>query len=397
MTPRLTAEQRDAATASAAWVHVEAGPGTGKTTVLAARVAHLIADRDVPPDRILALVFTRSAAENIRTRVAAALRSPEVASRVNVATFHAWAAMHRIARGPRVATESESEAALRSLYEGPARRPRRDLPGIAEVRAQIRRWEAYGGAMPRGPALALQRLTEARLVPTWALLPSNMDLPSFPHVLVDESQDVTPLEAWLADESIARGGELLTVGSEDQAIMGWRHAEGIRAFRTLVSAEPEEHALTTTFRFGYAIAKFSNELSRGFGGQEITPAAPHPTGEVSRVQHLSEITFPPGESAAMLSRTNAECAEIARAMPDAVHVRRDPTGDPFASDADRFEAVARAGQIAVATIHSAKGREWDHVVVAHEIDACDADEEEQRVHYVAVSRARRLLTIVEGW
>jgi superfamily I DNA/RNA helicase len=48
---------------------VLAGPGTGKTTTLVEAIAHQIEHRGVHPDRILALTFSRKAAEQLRDRV----------------------------------------------------------------------------------------------------------------------------------------------------------------------------------------------------------------------------------------------------------------------------------------------------------------------------------------
>ncbi|MGH3086675.1 MAG: UvrD-helicase domain-containing protein, partial [Rubrobacteraceae bacterium] len=67
---------------------VLAGPGTGKTGVLISRVAHLVEERKVEPRRILALTFSRRAAEEMQSRILA--RSPEAAD-VEVRTFHSFA------------------------------------------------------------------------------------------------------------------------------------------------------------------------------------------------------------------------------------------------------------------------------------------------------------------
>src|SRR4051812_26915474 len=68
----LNDEQRAAATHQGGPLRVLAGPGTGKTTTLTARVAWLVAG-GVPPDRILLLTFTRRAARQMLARSEALL------------------------------------------------------------------------------------------------------------------------------------------------------------------------------------------------------------------------------------------------------------------------------------------------------------------------------------
>lgn len=66
---------------------VFAAAGTGKTQALTARIAHLVAHDGVPPDKILALTFTRKAATEMRQRAAAMCEVDESQLR-NVGTFH---------------------------------------------------------------------------------------------------------------------------------------------------------------------------------------------------------------------------------------------------------------------------------------------------------------------
>ena len=68
-----------------------AGPGSGKTRTLTARIAALLAGRPGRARQILALTFTVRAAEEMRVRLTAAIGG-DAAGDVTVATFHALGA-----------------------------------------------------------------------------------------------------------------------------------------------------------------------------------------------------------------------------------------------------------------------------------------------------------------
>ena len=68
---------------------VLAGAGTGKTTVLTYRAAHLIQDRDIKPSAVLAVTFTNKAATELRTRLATSdLLGPQKSNQMWIGTFH---------------------------------------------------------------------------------------------------------------------------------------------------------------------------------------------------------------------------------------------------------------------------------------------------------------------
>jgi DNA helicase-2/ATP-dependent DNA helicase PcrA len=68
---------------------VVAGAGTGKTTVLTRRIAHLIHEGHARPSEILALTYTDNAAREMRDRVQAELRGTDI-SALRATTFHAY-------------------------------------------------------------------------------------------------------------------------------------------------------------------------------------------------------------------------------------------------------------------------------------------------------------------
>ena len=84
----LNPEQRRAVTTIEGPVMVLAGPGTGKTHVLACRVAHILATQDIQPTNILALTFTDAAAKNMRERIVKMVGSAGYS--VVITTFHSF-------------------------------------------------------------------------------------------------------------------------------------------------------------------------------------------------------------------------------------------------------------------------------------------------------------------
>jgi len=85
---KLNLAQREAVDAIEGPVMVVAGPGTGKTQVLAMRVGNILRRTDTAPESILALSFTEAAAHNLRSRLVS-LIGP-TAYRVRISTFHGF-------------------------------------------------------------------------------------------------------------------------------------------------------------------------------------------------------------------------------------------------------------------------------------------------------------------
>jgi DNA helicase-2/ATP-dependent DNA helicase PcrA len=85
--PDLDPSQKEAAEHEGTPLLVEAGPGTGKTRTLIARIEHLLA-KGVPPAGILVLTFSNKGAREIKERIAAS--SADAAAEIWAGTFHAF-------------------------------------------------------------------------------------------------------------------------------------------------------------------------------------------------------------------------------------------------------------------------------------------------------------------
>ena len=80
----LTNEQAEAVATDEDATLVLAGAGTGKTSVIVGKVAHLVRNQGVSPDEVLVLAFNRKAADEVRGRLTRDLAT------ANVYTFHAF-------------------------------------------------------------------------------------------------------------------------------------------------------------------------------------------------------------------------------------------------------------------------------------------------------------------
>ena len=85
---KLNAQQRNAVDTIEGPVMVIAGPGTGKTQILAARIGKILLDTDVLPENILCLTYTDAGTIAMRKRLVQFIGAD--AYKVNIYTFHAF-------------------------------------------------------------------------------------------------------------------------------------------------------------------------------------------------------------------------------------------------------------------------------------------------------------------
>lgn len=236
----LNERQAEAVLAQEAAVAVVAGPGTGKTRTLVARIAHLIAQEGVPPREITAVTFTRQAAQELRERLEAELGGKQALRGLTVGTFHAVCLQHLPAK--QLAGRAEAVKVLAELLAA------RGEAGISAAECQ-RRISAQKNGLP-GQDLpeGLREEYDAALQARGArdlddVLLEGRDLreAAFRNLLVDEFQDVNPIQRELVLRWSQGGRSLFVIGDPDQSIYGFRgaDAEGFaalgreRAVRTL--------------------------------------------------------------------------------------------------------------------------------------------------------------------
>ncbi|HWZ27052.1 MAG TPA: UvrD-helicase domain-containing protein, partial [Gemmatimonadales bacterium] len=256
MTPPLNPMQRAAVEHGDGPLLVLAGAGSGKTRVLTARIAHLIQDRGIRPDRVFAVTFTNKAAGEMRRRVAELLGADPKG--LWIGTFHSLSA--RLLRreapllgfGPNftIYDEDDSQALIKRMLEqrghSPKAFPPRQLAGIisaaknalstpaefaarAEMPIELVAADIYGGLAPALKQANAMDFDDLLLHPL-ALFQAHPERLAywqrrFVHVLVDEFQDTNAAQYRLVRYLASEHGNLTVVGDDDQAIYGWRGAD----------------------------------------------------------------------------------------------------------------------------------------------------------------------------
>lgn len=147
---RLNAEQRQAVDTLEGPVLVIAGPGTGKTQLLGARVANILQKTDTPPQNILCLTFTEGGAANMRERLTRFIG--QSAYDVTIGTYHAFG-RELIGRFPEYFPETRLQTPVDELgkrqilleivesmsYQNPLKQARHHLGDLMGTVSEIKR------------------------------------------------------------------------------------------------------------------------------------------------------------------------------------------------------------------------------------------------------------------
>lgn len=252
---RLNPEQRAAVEHPGGALLVIAGAGSGKTRVLTARVARLLAT-GVPPRAVLAFTFTNRAAREMRERIAAA--AGEAARDLWVGTFHATgvrllrreAAAAGLPREFAIYDREDQEGVLRGLVRrlelsDEAYRVGAVLGRISDAKNALvtpAEFERVAASPYERRVAELYGLYQRELAANGALDFDDLiarvvillrDRPEvaerygrrFAHVLVDEYQDTNHAQFRLVRALSAVHGNVFVVGDDDQSIYGWRGAD----------------------------------------------------------------------------------------------------------------------------------------------------------------------------
>ena len=273
--PRLDEAQRAVVRHAGGPLLVLAGPGTGKTTSIVETVVERITARQIDPERVLVLTFSRKAAQELRERITTRLR--RTTRQPLALTFHSYAyalvrrefvlagdapptllsgpeqllEVRRMLRGeaagaqavpghwpPRLRPALATRGFAAELRDFLLRAAERGLDGQGLARLGRRRdrddWVAAGGFLDRYTArfdlAPVPAYDYAEIVRIAAALLSraatrDRERKAYDVVLVDEYQDTDPAQEALLHALAGDGRELIAVGDPDQSIYAFRGAD----------------------------------------------------------------------------------------------------------------------------------------------------------------------------
>ncbi|HEY5908255.1 MAG TPA: UvrD-helicase domain-containing protein, partial [Vicinamibacteria bacterium] len=250
----LNAQQREAVLATDGPVLILAGAGSGKTRVITHRIAHLVLEKGVASEAVLAVTFTNKAAGEMKARTEVLLGGG--ALRAWVSTFHSFcvrllrreAAAAGLKPGFLIYDDDDQLAVVREALRGldlseKLHPPRRILSRISARKNSGRDPEAEGSGSFAESSFArvaerYRKSLEAAgaldfddlLLRSVALLEGDADTRErwqrrFRYLLVDEYQDTNQAQYDLVRLLAGTERNLTVVGDEDQSIYSWRGAE----------------------------------------------------------------------------------------------------------------------------------------------------------------------------
>ena len=399
--PQFSEQQKAAVRETEGPVLLLAVPGSGKTTVLVTRLGYMALCRGIDPAHILAVTYTVAATRELRARFTA--RFPELAGQtpefrtINGLSSKIIEACGR-QRGPAFALQ-ENAGELAALVGRIYQALNGDYPTdstIREVRTAITYCKnmmlsadeiaAQDFGLPRFSELYTHycaALREARqmdyddqMAYALAILRKQPEILAefqarYPYLCVDESQDTSRVQHAIIELLAKKTGNLFMVGDEDQSIYGFR------------AAYPE------------ALLRFS----------AVWPGAK---------TLLLEDNY---RSTPEILRLAGAFIEGSRERyPKTIRAKREPSAEAFL---DRLAALRQTicahedapdALLTLSTIHSSKGLEYERVylldiqdgVLPSRPDAADGTEDERRAYeedrrlfYVAMTRAKDELTLFD--
>ncbi|HJD47225.1 MAG TPA: UvrD-helicase domain-containing protein, partial [Candidatus Mediterraneibacter norfolkensis] len=249
--PVLNPEQAYAVRCTSPRIAVKAGPGTGKTKTLVSRLRYLLEYRKVKPSDITAVTFTNQAAAEMRERIERETGKKQTARAMQIGTFHAICLDFLKEQGENpvlMTNEEQRRLAEETVVEsGIPINAKRFLEMVSRCKSKTEAERSEIDEM-----LSEEQIPEKEWQTAWDLYEKKKEEKNlwdfddlllrtvrriengetasgwekrFRYLLVDEFQDIDPVQFRLVKLWSSAGRELFVIGDPDQSIYGFRGAD----------------------------------------------------------------------------------------------------------------------------------------------------------------------------
>lgn len=424
------------------------GPGTGKTEAMIARVSAAL-KAGVRPDQVAFVAFSKAAAEEAAARAGEAL-SLSRRELPHFRTLHSLCFKELGLRRGDVVEGASARELEKLTGERFGRQYDTDAVGPFEVEQLARATGRDPAALAR--ELLVDRHRFQRAIAAYAAFKEDKGLLDFTDMLeqyqadgkplpdirlaiVDEAQDLTPLQWKVVRRAFAQAQEVVVAGDDDQAIHEWAGA----TVAPMIHHRGTVEVLSQSHRLPRAVHALAQKVVARIKARQRKDTAPSDReGAVSWLHEPHDCTFSSG-TWLLLARARYQLDELVSVcrvagVPYTVRGRSSvnqdlldkiktyegtkQAGAPAWHDAltsipleerEYLLACRRRGErlngpprIAIETVHGSKGRQADHVLLCTDLTArvsraAEAQPDpELRVCYVGVTRARETLSLVEA-
>ena len=296
-----------------------AGPGSGKTAVITARIKYLIDEMNVPPANILVITFTKAAAVQMKQRFQQSIGGRS--ARVTFGTFHAIFftilkyAYHYTADN--IIKEDLKRQILKDIISKTDLEIQDENEFINDIEAEISRvkgenmelsnyyspncsgeifrkiFNSYNNALERRSLIDFDDM----LIYCYELLSQRQDIlrmwqKQYPFILIDEFQDINKVQYDVVKLLAKPYNNLFIVGDDDQSIYGFRGArpdimqQFLKDYKDAV-----KYTLSVNYRCSGNIVKAAGLViknNKNRFDKEIT--ANNPDGEIVDIQEFGKLS-----------------------------------------------------------------------------------------------------------
>jgi len=286
-------------------VRLIAGPGTGKSSAIEARVRWLLT-QNIPANAICAVSFTRASATDLRLRIHQYATQPgfSTIAQVPVSTLHSLALRVLRSAGQLVAYPVDplvlDNWELENIFDeefgyvhGTGKKRRRQIRLEHEAFWSTGAWAPANYLPPDPPITPAERTSfdgfhRPRTQTYACVLPGEIirlcvermragaldavGLLGLQHLIVDEFQDLNPLDLEFVDRLVQQGAKVFVAGDDDQSVYSFRFASpsGIQNFHVTYPAAAQ-YQLNACFRCTPSLLAASAALIASHPGQNRIP------------------------------------------------------------------------------------------------------------------------------